>query len=43
MRVSEACRLDRTDVDLRHGVLTVRDSKFGKSRDIPIHPSTTAA
>jgi hypothetical protein len=43
MRVSEACRLDRTDVNLRHGVLTVRDSKFGKSRDIPIHPSTTAA
>ena len=42
MRVSEACRLDRGDVDLRHGVLTVRDSKFGKSRDVPIHPSTTA-
>jgi site-specific recombinase XerC len=39
-RVSEACRLDHGDVDLRHGVLTVRDSKFGKSRDIPIHPST---
>lgn len=41
MRVSEACRLDRSDVDLRRGVLTVRDSKFGKSRDVPIHPSTT--
>lgn len=41
MRVSEACRLDRSDVDLRHGVLRVRDSKFGKSRDVPIHPSTT--
>jgi integrase/recombinase XerD len=40
MRVSEACRLDHADVDLRHGVLTVRDSKFGKSRDIPIHTST---
>jgi len=42
MRVSEVCRLDRGDVDLRHGVLTVRDSKFGKSRDVPIDPSTTA-
>lgn len=42
MRVSEVCRLDRADVDLRHGVLTVRDSKFGKSRDVPVHASTTA-
>ena len=42
MRVSEVCRLDRGDVDLRHGVLTVRNSKFGKSRDVPIDPSTTA-
>lgn len=42
MRVSEVCRLDRDDVDLRHGVLTVRDSKFGKSRDVPMHASTTA-
>lgn len=43
MRVSEACRLDRQDVDLDKGVLAVRDSKFGKSRDVPVHPSTTAA
>jgi integrase/recombinase XerD len=42
MRVSEACRLDRGDIDLRHGVLTVRGSKFGKSREVPIHSSTTA-
>lgn len=42
MRVSEVCRLDHSDVDLRSGVLTVRDSKFGKSRDIPIHASTRA-
>ncbi|GAA0639094.1 hypothetical protein GCM10010174_71420 [Kutzneria viridogrisea] len=42
MRVSEACRLDHRDVDLRRGVLTVRDSKFGKSRDLPIHASTRA-
>jgi integrase/recombinase XerD len=43
LRVSEACRLDRDDVDLRQGVLTIRDSKFGKSRDVPVHESTTAA
>jgi integrase/recombinase XerD len=42
MRVSEVCRLDHSDVNLRHGVLTVRDSKFGKSRDVPIHASTRA-
>ncbi|MDQ2789264.1 MAG: tyrosine-type recombinase/integrase [Actinomycetota bacterium] len=43
LRVSEACRLDHRDVDLKRGVLTVRDSKFGKSRDVPVHASTTAA
>lgn len=41
LRVSEACRLDRDDVDLDHGVLTVRDAKFGKSRHVPVHPTTT--
>ena len=43
MRVSEVLNLDRDDVDLTHGVLTVRDSKFGKSRYLPVHPSTTRA
>lgn len=43
MRVGEAIRLDRDDVDLAHGVLTVRDTKFGKSRELPIHPSTVKA
>jgi integrase/recombinase XerD len=43
MRVSEACRLDRGDADLDAGVLTIRDSKFGKSRDVPVHPTTAAA
>ena len=38
MRVGEAIRLDRDDVDLAHGVLTVRDTKFGKSRELPVHP-----
>lgn len=43
MRVGEAIRLDRPDLDPRHGVLTVRESKFGKSRELPLHPSTVAA
>ncbi len=43
MRVSEACRLGRGDACLDSGVLTVRDSKFGKSRDLPVHQTTVAA
>ena len=43
MRVGEALRLDRDDVDLDDGVLTVRDTKFGKSREVPLHPSTVDA
>jgi integrase len=43
LRTSEACGLDRTDVDLADGVLTVRDTKFGKSRQVPLHASTVAA
>ena len=30
LRTSEPLRLDRDDVDLVHGVLTIRDTKFGK-------------
>jgi integrase len=40
LRVGEALRLQRDDVDLDAGVLTVRGTKFGKSRLVPIHPST---
>jgi integrase len=44
MRVGEAIRLDRDDLDADHdGLLRVRDSKFGKSRQLPLHPSTVAA
>jgi integrase/recombinase XerD len=44
MRVGEAIRLDRDDLDADHdGLLTVRDSKFGKSRLLPLHPTTVAA
>lgn len=40
MRVSEAVALDRDDVDLQTGVLSIRRGKFGKSRFIPIHSTT---
>jgi integrase len=43
MRVGEVIRLDRKDVDMKNGVLTVRDSKFGKSREVPLHESTVQA
>jgi integrase len=43
MRVGEAIRLDRGDVDLRHGVLTVRQTKFGKTRELPLHTTTVDA
>lgn len=43
MRISEPLGLDRDDVDLTHGALTIRQTKFGKSRWLPIHPSTQQA
>lgn len=43
MRSSEPLRLDCSDVDLEQGLLTVRDSKFGKSRLVPVHESTGKA
>lgn len=43
MRVSEACALDRADVELAEGRLTVHRAKNGRSREIPLHPSTITA
>ena len=43
MRLSEAIGLQRNDVDLDEGVLTVRESKFGKSRLVPLHRTTRGA
>jgi len=43
MRIGEVCRLDRGDVDLPAALITIRDSKFGKSRQIPVHASTVTA
>jgi integrase len=43
MRVGEAIGLDIDDFDAVNGLLTVRNGKFGKSRELPLHPTTVAA
>jgi len=43
MRLGEALAVMREDVDLDAGVLTIRGSKFQKSRLVPLHPSTSRA
>jgi len=43
MRISEALALRDADVDLRSGVLMVRQTKFAKSRLVPVHSSTVRA
>ena len=40
MRLSEALRLERKDLNLDQPSLTVRETKFKKSRLVPIHAST---
>jgi integrase len=41
MRLGEACNLELQDVDLKSAMLTVRGAKFGKSRLLPLHASTS--
>lgn len=43
MRVGEAIRLDRGDVLEADATLMIRESKFGKSRLVPLQPSVLAA
>ena len=43
LRVSEAVHLLHADVDLKLGMLTVRRTKFAKSRQVPLHPSAMQA
>jgi len=43
LRISEALRLTPHDVDLQTGLLTIRYTKFDKSRLVPVHDSTQAA
>lgn len=40
LRLGEARHLELDDVDLKTGVLTIRGTKFGKTRLVPLHPST---
>lgn len=40
LRISEALKLERADVDLGEGILIIRGAKFGKTRLVPLHPST---
>ena len=42
MRVSEVLNLNLGDVDLESGVITIRNTKFGKSRLVPVHETTRA-
>jgi integrase len=43
MRVGEAIHLDVTDIDWEGGVLVVRSTKFGKSREVALHATTVEA
>jgi len=43
LRTGEAIALDDNDFDRRHGVLVIRKSKFGKTREVPLHATTVQA
>jgi integrase len=43
LRPAEAVALDRADVDLENGILSIRQTKFGKSRFVPVSDSTLEA
>jgi len=43
IRLGEAVGLDNDDVDFDQGLLTIRQGKYGKARQLPLHVSTLAA
>jgi len=43
MRISEAVSLDREHIDLEEKVISIRESKFRKSRLVPVHVTTRDA
>lgn len=43
LRIGEALKLDRSDIDWHEGVLLIRESKFHKSRLVPLQPSSLSA
>jgi integrase/recombinase XerD len=40
LRPGEALNLERDSVDMSLGIITIRDSKFRKTRKVPVHKST---
>jgi integrase/recombinase XerD len=42
LRVGEAVKLDMADVDLRRSLVLIRETKFQKTRYVPLAPSTMA-
>jgi integrase/recombinase XerD len=43
LRIGEAIALNHDDLDRGHGLLLIRSGKFGKARQLPLHPTTTQA
>jgi integrase/recombinase XerD len=43
MRIGEAIGPNRSDFDGQAGLIVVRNAKFGKSRELPLHPSAVKA
>ncbi len=43
LRISEAVHLIDDDVDFSNGILTIRETKFFKSRYVPLHPTVVKA
>ncbi|KWR91136.1 tyrosine-type recombinase/integrase [Cupriavidus sp. IDO] len=43
LRIGEALSLRNGDINLKNGMLTIGRTKFGKSRQVPMHPSTVDA
>jgi integrase len=43
LRLREALKLTRSDVDWKRGLLTIRQTKFRKSRLVPLHPTAVRA
>lgn len=43
LRINEALHLARHDVDLQQALLIIRETKFHKSRLVPLHPTVVAA
>jgi integrase len=43
MRIGEAISLDRDDINWRAQLLVIRSGKFGKSRELMLHPTTIDA